>query len=128
MILLKIISTLHALFVAFMILAPFSGSTYFVFMHSIIAPFVMLHWILNNNSCSVTAIENYLRKQADPSAEYNCITCKLIEPVFDFRKNYAEYTAVLYGATTLLWLVSLTSLALMYRKGDIKSFYDLYKI
>ena len=50
---LLLINVLHIIVIIFVLCAPFSGSNYLLFMHTIIVPFIMLHWVLNNNTCSL---------------------------------------------------------------------------
>jgi hypothetical protein len=60
--LLKFITLLHTLFVLFVVVTPFIDSNYFLFLHLMIVPFVMFHWVLNDNTCVLTIIERKLRK------------------------------------------------------------------
>ena len=46
---LKIIVLCHILLVCFAVLSPFTNSNYILFMHAIIIPFIIAHWLLNNN-------------------------------------------------------------------------------
>ena len=126
---LKIVSLLHILFVIFVIVAPFSGSNYFLMLHSVFIPFIIIHWICNDNTCVLTIVERYLkRKVYGKIDEDECITCKLIEPVYDFKKNYSQFSTIIYTVTILLWLVTMSSLTYKYKSGQITSYVDLFKI
>lgn len=128
-ILLKIVSLLHVLFVIFVIVTPFINSNYFLMMHIIFLPFMMLHWFCNDNTCILTVVEKYLkRKLYGKIDEEECLTCKLIEPVYDFRKNYAQFTVIIYTITILLWLISVGRMTYKYKSGEITSYIDLFKI
>lgn len=128
-ILLKIITLLHILLVIFVVVVPFTSSNYFLLLHAIFIPFLILHWVCNDNTCVLTIIERNLRKQIYGKVdEEDCITCRLIEPVYDFRKNYATFTIIIYVITILLWLVSSGKLVFKYRSGNIKSITDLFII
>ena len=88
-ILLNFIVLLHLLFVLFVVITPFIGNNYFLLMHSIVIPFVMAHWYLNDNTCFLTVMETSFRyklygKIPDPN---NCFSYRLIAPIYDFRKN-----------------------------------------
>lgn len=74
-------------------------------MHVIIIPFIILHWILNNNECSLTTIEKLIKQKYYNDNNYVCFTCKLIEPVYDFKNNYYNFYALIYGITIILWLI-----------------------
>ena len=128
-ILLKLISLLHVIFVLFVILAPFSNSNYLLMLHAIFIPFVMLHWICNDNTCVLTVIERNLRRQisGQENVDDDCITCKLIEPVYDFRKDYATFSTIIYVIAITLWLISVIRLAYKYKTGEITSYIDLFR-
>lgn len=127
-ILLKFITLLHVLFVIFVVVTPFVNSNYFLFIHSIFIPFLILHWICNDNTCVLTIIERKLRKEINKTDDVDddCITCKLIEPVYDFRKNYKTFTILIYGITLLLWSISAGRLIYKYNNGTISEFKDLF--
>ncbi len=128
-ILLKIITLLHILLVIFVIVTPFINSNYFLLLRALFIPFLILHWICNDNTCVLTIIERNLRKQIYGKVdEEDCITCRLIEPVYDFRKNYATFTIIIYVITILLWLISAGKLVFKYKSGNIKSVTDLFII
>lgn len=124
-ILLQIITLIHILFILFVILVPFLGSNYFMMLHVIIIPFIILHWIVNDNTCFLTVVEKKLRKEVNGS-EGDCITCKLIEPVYDFKKNFQTFSMIIYSIAITLWLISVGRLYYRYHKGIITSFSDLF--
>lgn len=125
-ILLTVITFLHILFVGFVVITPFIGSNYLLFIHSIIIPFLIFHWVCNDNMCALTLIEKKLRKEIYGTEDDNCITCQLIEPVYDFRKNYDQFTVLIYTVTIILWLISLGHLFYRYKNGKIDSWKDLF--
>lgn len=119
---------IHLIFILFVIFVPFTNSNYLLLLHSIIIPFIMLHWVTNENICALTLVEKKIRTQlyGEDNAD-DCFTCRLIEPIYDFKKNYAAYTIFIYLFTTGLWLISVTKLYLKYHNGQITSFMDLFK-
>ncbi len=125
-ILLKIITILHIIFVLFVVVVPFTSSNYLLMMHAVFIPFLLFHWLLNDNTCALTMLERKLRKEITGKDCDECITCKLIEPVYDFRKNYETFTVIIYTITIGLWLISVGKLYWGYRNGDIKKFSDLF--
>lgn len=128
-IILKIISLLHVIFVLFVVITPFVNSNYFLLLHFITVPFVIMHWLCNDNTCALTIAERKLRKEIYGKVdEDDCITCRLIEPVYDFRKNYSGFTAIIYSITIGLWLVTMTKLGMRYYDGRISSIRDLFII
>jgi hypothetical protein len=77
----------------------------------------------------LTIIERKLRKQIYGDVnDDDCITCKLIEPVYDFRKNYKGFTIIIYTITIMLWLISTGKLLYKYKSGSINGIKDLFII
>lgn len=128
--LLKLILILHTIFVLFVIFTPFIGSNYFLLLHCIIVPFVMLHWVLNDNTCALTLIEKKLREKLYGTIANNndCFTCRLIEPVYDFKGNYDAISELIYLVTTLLFSISGYKLYTRYTNGEIASLKELFRM
>lgn len=90
---------------------------------------MILHWLMNNNTCALTIFEKFLRKKLNNDYdENNCFTCKLIEPVYDFKNNYETFSKIIYLGTIILWLIALGKLYYKWRTGLIKSWSDLVKL
>jgi hypothetical protein len=128
--LLNIITILHIIFVLFVVIVPFTSSNYLLLLHVLFIPFLLFHWILNDNTCVLTIIERKLRQQISgkDTMDDDCITCKLIEPVYDFRKNHETFTTIIYTITISLWLISVYKLYSGYKNGNINTFKDLFSI
>jgi len=126
---LVIITILHIIVILFVLITPFTNYNYFLFMHTIIVPFIMLHWYLNNNTCSLTVAEKEIRKRMNGGnknvGDDECYTYKFIAPIYDFNKNHEEYSQFIYMLTTGLWFISLYKLYRKYSDGSIKSIMDL---
>lgn len=127
---LRIISLIHILFILFVVLSPISNSNYILMMHLILIPFMVFHWILNDNTCMLTIIERHLRKKiyGDKYKEDECFTCNLIEPVYNFIDDYKVFNKLIYGVTLSLWLLSGIKLYMKYNKGLINDWKDLFKL
>ena len=130
---LYIISIIHLAFIFFVIGTPFlTDINALLLLHIVLVPFMLAHWITDNNMCTLTMIEKYIRVQVyGPSALDkldNCFTCRIIEPVYDFDKNFDKFQKFLYGFTIFLWLASLYKLYLNHKNGKLKSFYDLFMV
>lgn len=127
--LLYLITILHLLFILFVVVTPLTNSTYFLFLHAIFVPFMIFHWILNDNTCALTVIEKKIREQLYGTVQSeDCFTCRLIEPVYDFKKNYSSFSTMIYIITISLWLVSVYKLYNKYKSGEISEFGDLFII
>ena len=127
---LLLINVLHIIVIIFVLCAPFSGSNYFLFIHVIIVPFIMLHWVLNNNTCSLTVMEKFVRTQTygvQPMDE-ECFSYQFIAPIYDFNKNHESFSYFTYVATFSLWSISVYNLIDRINSGQINSFHDLAKI
>ncbi len=127
---LLLINILHLIVIIFVVGAPFSNSNYLLFMHTIIIPFIMLHWALNNNSCSLTLMEKFIREKTYGTEvnDNECFTYQFIAPIYDFNKNLESYETFLYVATFGLWSISVYNLINKIGDGEIKSIFDLTKI
>lgn len=122
----KVIMVLHSLFILFIIITPFIKSDYFTLIHAIIIPFIVFHWIVNNNTCSVVFVEKKINRLVfGYDKDYRGFFANLIEPVYDFKKNHNEYALCIYGITIALWLVSVYKIYQRYEQGKIKSLKDL---
>lgn len=127
--LLGFIRFLHILFIIFIILVPFLNNNYLLLLHFITVPFLILHWICGNNTCILTIIEKKIRQNINEKYDENdCFTCRLIEPVYNFNKNYEHMSKFTYIITIILWMVTSGKLLYKYKIGEITSFGDLYKI
>ena len=124
---LKIITICHLIFIIFVLLTPLSNSNYLLFMHSIIIPFILLHWLTNNDICALTLMEKTIRKKINKNSTYeDCFTCRIIDPVFKFDKNPDVQNKILYSGIILLWIVSVLKLYKKYKTDEIRNIYDLF--
>lgn len=127
--LLKFITFIHILLVLFVVIVPFTNINYLLLLHAIIVPFIMLHWILNNNTCALTLMEKHLKKIVYGEIDENeCITCKLIEPIYDFKNNYESFSKIIYSITLGLWMLSIGKLYYKYHTGQINNFINLFTL
>jgi len=126
---LLLINILHVIVILFVVCAPFSSSNYFLTMHTIIVPFILLHWILNNNTCSLTLAEKYIRQQTYgvTVCDDECYSYKFIAPIYDFNKNHEAYSQFSYALCISLWAFSVYKLSSKISDGRIKTFEDLCK-
>jgi len=127
-ILLKLITLLHIIFILFVIGIPLTNSNYFLMIHSIIIPFLIIHWLCNDNTCILTIIERNLKKKlyGDKYDDNDCFTCRLIEPIYDFKNNYNTFSKIIYIVTIILWLISIGKLYCKYRNGEINTIKKLF--
>lgn len=123
-----IIYIIHLIVLLFVVIAPFTNSNYMLFIHSIIVPFIMLHWLLNNDSCAVTMMEKYARGGSSEIKNEDCITYQIVGPIYNLTKDYADYSTITWTVTITLWLISVSKLYIKYQNGEIKKIRDLNKL
>ena len=121
----SVINVLHVLFILFVILAPFSGSNYMMVLQIIILPFIMVHWALEDHTCSIVFVEKKINTLL---FNYNKkgFFANLIEPVYDFKKDYKIYATYIYIITIILWGLSIRHLYMKYKNGKINNMNDLF--
>ena len=119
---------LHILFSIFILFTPFYGNNYLLLLHVIILPFVMSHWIINDQSCALTLMELKFRELIyDNVKREDCFFASLVEPVYNLDKLFKNDTYILYFFTSFLWITSLSKLILKYRNNEIKKLSDLFR-
>ena len=90
------------LLVLFIILTPFIGSPYFLSMHLLILPFIMVHWITNQSVCALTEMEKILSgKTCDDETFFG----QLVGPVYKFKTKDDE-NAFMWAVLVALWLLT----------------------
>jgi len=88
-----------------------------------------MHWVFNDNTCALTLLEKQLKKTVYGEVdEDECFTCRLINPVYDFKKDYQTFSLIIYTTTISLWLISAGTLLYRYNTGIITSWTDLFKL
>ena len=121
---------LHLIVIIFVLAAPFSNSNYLMLLHIIVVPFIMLHWLLNNNTCCLTLMEQKLREKinGEPVDRSDTYMHKIIGPIYDFKKNNHDLSFYIYSCTIILWLCACGGLFKNYKNNKINSFADLFII
>lgn len=120
----NVIYLIHVTLILSVIAVPFLNSPYFLLLHSVFVPFLIFHWLLNNNTCVLTTLEKKLSHK--PAEE--CITCKLIDPMFMFVANRKSSSKSIYIGVILLWLISTVRLGIMLKNGKIRNIHDLFEL
>ncbi len=127
---LTLINLLHFLVILFVIIIPFTNYTYLILIHSIIVPFIMIHWILNNDNCAITEAEKIIRFKLNggnnPVKYSDCFSYKLISPVYNFISYNPNYSDLTWGITSTLWIVSLYRL--YYSADNLKKIFNRYQM
>jgi len=124
--LINIIRIIHIFLVCFVVIVPFTNSVPLLLLHSVTMPFLMLHWLLNDNTCALSTTEMYLREQMSDTVDRKkeCFTCNIFDTLYDFNKDYDRFSMLIYLITTLLWLLSVRKLTVFCEETNY-SFYEL---
>lgn len=97
-----VVRALHVAFLAFAILAPFSKVKEVLVAHLLLMPFLWLHWVLNDDTCALTALEQRMRGLPSTSGSF---VHSLVSPVY--KVSDEEVSALAWVASVLLWLLTL---------------------
>lgn len=126
-ILLYIITIIHILFILFVVIVPFTSINYLLLLHLWIVPFVVFHWLINDDTCCLTIVERHLRYTiyGKKPSDDDCITYKLIGPIYNFTNNHRTQSILIYVITIALWLLTVYKLYRKYSDGEITKWSDL---
>ena len=125
--LVMLINIIHLIVIIFVLSAPFSDSNYLMLLHIIVVPFIVLHWLLNNNTCCLTVAEKYIRENSSGTTikEDDCFTYKLVAPIYDFNKDHQAFSTFIYILTISLWFISVYNVSSKICNNQINSIRDL---
>ena len=95
---------LHAAFLAFVVLAPLTGSETLLLFHAIAIPLLWVHWLANDDGCILTVLEASARG-VDAGETF---MQRLVGPVYKLEGEHAR--ALAWIGTGALWGLSLSKL------------------
>ena len=126
---LYLINIFHVIIILFVVLSPFLNINFLLLLHAVVVPFIMLHWMANDNNCILTLIEKKIRMEISGTLPKNsdCFTCRLIEPIYDFKSKNQSSSKFIYIGTILLLLITLFKIGYKFKTGQIRYFTDFYK-
>jgi hypothetical protein len=128
--LLIFINIIHLIVIIFVLAAPFSNSNYLLLLHIIVVPFIVLHWVLNNNTCCLTVMERYIRESTMGTKinKEDCFTYQIVAPIYDFSKEHETFATLIYILTISVWLISVYNFSYKICDGQIKTLEDMTHI
>jgi hypothetical protein len=92
---------LHMLFVAWVVITPFTNNEPLLVLHLFVIPFLWFHWWMWDDTCALTLLERGLRGvPSDQSFFHN-----LVSPVYKIQD--AHIRSMSWLLTVVLWLVTL---------------------
>ena len=119
--LLKLISLLHIAIVIFVIFTPFCYSEELLSIHFMLILLLYMHWISNNDDCSLTLAEKYLRGVDDSES----FTSRLIKPIYTVNRRHNML--VIYFITLLALSLTCYKLNNIYQYRNLRqSFFIIY--
>jgi hypothetical protein len=126
--LLWIISLIHIFIVLSVLCVPLTTSNLLLCGYSVLIPFMVFHWVVNDNTCFLTFVEKNIRKQLGQTETEisNCFTCRLINPIYDFVKNNIEFSTLIYFIVIFLWLICIYKIYRKIIKKEITNIYDAF--
>lgn len=99
---------------------PFIGSDYFLSMHALTIPFVMLHWATNQTVCALTEMEKLVSgKKEDetffgqvfsPIYKNESFVGTILKPIYAVKDKDEEKRLVWIGLS-MLWFITLYRLS-----------------
>lgn len=102
-----LVRAVHVMFVAWVMTAAWWPQWEVTMLHAIVMPFLMIHWILNDDTCFLTWLECWLRGIPVSASLMHSI----VSPVYKLGKSQAS---------TLAWVVALLVWAAsLYRLGTV---------
>ena len=109
----------HILVRIFLVATPFFGNAYFLTLHLLIVPFIMLHWFTNQTVCVLTELERIVsRKPVDetffgqvftPIYKNESFVGNILKPFYTVQNKDEEKTFVWFGMI-LLFFITFTRL------------------
>jgi hypothetical protein len=96
---------LHILVILFVIFGPFSNIPSILIIHISFSFSLLVHWIANNNACSLTYLESQLRG-IDVEKSF---TYQFISPVYDISKT--DWSRICYIITIIVLMISIYKLS-----------------
>jgi hypothetical protein len=98
---------LHAVFLAFVVLAPLTGSETLLLFHAIAIPLLWVHWLANDDGCILTVLEASARG-VDAGETF---MQRLVGPVYKLEGEHAR--ALAWIGSGALWALSVYKLSRM---------------
>lgn len=104
LILANIIWLFHILVVLFVLFAPFSNRSHLLILHIVFSISLLVHWHFNDNTCSLTLLEGYLRNKPSNST----FTHSFISPIYNVSST--SWDKLCYSLVIVLMLISMYKL------------------
>jgi hypothetical protein len=110
----KVIFYIHLILYIAAIITPFVAPKEILQMYSLTIPFLFLHWSLNDDTCVLTTLEQYMTG----NEKHETFTGKLMKDIYTMPDN--EYGKISKTLFFTLWLIT------QYRLGHIDFLFSFY--
>lgn len=109
------IKTIHFGIFNYIVLTPFvSKNKDRLLLHSYLIPMIILHWFFNNDDCCLSMLEFSIRKKINKNISISeCLTYKIISPIYKFNNNKKNFNRFSYFAMLSLFVFTVTKLLLI---------------
>lgn len=99
-----IIYIIHMAFIAWYMITPFTNNVPMLVLHFFTGPFLMFHWIVNRDECSLTLLEMKLRgiEKCNESFFWN-----VVSPIYKPRTDETG-RQIIWVAAIVFWLVTVS--------------------
>jgi hypothetical protein len=136
----KIIKLLHIIIIILIITIPiFSQQNFLLTCYVLLIPFIVFHWVMNNDTCSLTVAELYFKGNYNNIIEIfeelnaktknvqDLFSYKFISPIYNFNNNYQNFSSFTYLLIFVLWGICAFKLWKKYKNKEIVNILDLFK-
>lgn len=103
----NLIWVLHVLFVCFVVLTPFTDQEELLTLHAFIIPFMCFHWVLADDTCFLTLVEQQLRGVSSDKSFFHTLISPIYKPV-EFNDPLVRQGV--WVTTLILWALSVRKL------------------
>lgn len=107
-----VVRVLHVAFVAWFLWAPIFGDRETLVLHAVVAPFLMLHWVVMSDECALTRLEMYFRGVDHTESFVHAV----VGPVYVITDAQARRVA--WGVAVAAWAITLLRLGKLYSRQD----------
>ena len=112
---LYIIKTIHFGIFTYIVLTPsVSKNKDRLLFHSYLILMIISHWYFNDDNCCLSMLEFSIRKKINKNILISeCLTYRIISPIYKFNNNYKNFSKFSYFAMSTLFGFTLCKLLLI---------------
>ena len=68
----NLVHLLHLLFIGFVVGVPLTNDQPLLLLHAVMVPFICAHWVMNDDACILTVLEQSYEAPAAMKASFTC--------------------------------------------------------